>query len=898
MTDGINDAQQTTGGGVWEGEFEGGRGWGGGGDARRANNPEGTVDARRSPFPTDPGEQRTGFEGPGKPGHGFTDLPREAREAIREYVQERETRGRISADEFTRNTEIGRELLALGVKEPGHAAKYARRYAAYLDGDEHRHRDWEPDRSETQREVVRKEFDDRGERSERRFERNQNPFRFEASRLRNPVWGDQTAGDYKGLGRVTDGALQIVDGRVVNGAGQVVVGAGEIVGAVLNEAGQLVGVQVAGGEVVMLDGRVLSAPPSVEGQPLLYQSDGRLVPTSNLNAGDAVVNTGAGQQATAAANAQTSARPDGGTTSYTAAATAEVAGTPATPTAAAGAPPTPAASEGGSAAAGATTNAPTGASTVTAPVTAAGGAQVTTPTTGGSRATAAAAAAATGQPGGVPGAQFAHNPGGPPPWAPAHGYRGHGGHPVHGEGHGNLGKGLIAGLQQVLSELLGTWVSRGQTQRFISQLSPAALSAFLANPTQPQPEVMSTLMSVVMRDHGKPNHVGRDALLALFDNLMSRNPSAREVHNFFKSLAPEQIEQLIAHRAETIGNLPGVPQEVRVAANAQRIEAELTVMQGSRDPAAQRRAQTLEQLLAQNAQILHFDNAPDGRLAAGRISQVFGNLAEAKYVSLVIPGLNNTMDNFSARAERGQLLHQLAQPMVREGTAMVVWLERLGQEVLRQYRSMLTAWQAREQTTRAPMTFQQALAQAARQLAQESVPGMMLRGDARLTFVGHSFGSLIAKEALNHGAKPDACVFLGMPENRLKKIAAQAGCGDVDLYSMVADGDTVDEAVAADEAPEAEAAEAADAAALDEEIERLDPGKDLVPPIEAVLDPHDNYGLEGSASLAQIVGVTLGWRPKLLPPEPSVITLYRSADGTYEDQAEPVGWFGPKGEEW
>lgn len=450
-------------------------------------------------------------------------------------------------------------------------------------------------------------------------------------------------------------------------------------------------------------------------------------------------------------------------------------------------------------------------------------------------------------------------------------------------------------VMQLLSALTGLQISRGQAQQFVNQLPSEQLAAFLANPTQQLPQVMSTLMSVVMRDHGRPDRAGRDAVLALFDNLMSRNPSARQIYDFFKSLTPDQTQHLIAYRAEAIGNLPGVPVEVRVAANAQRIEAELTVMQGSRDPAAQRRAQTLEGLLAQNAQILHFDNAPDGRLAAGRISQVFGNLSEAKYVGLMIPGLNNTMDNFSARAQRGQLLHQLAQPMVREGTAMVVWLERLGQEMVRQYRSMLTAWQAREQT-QTPMTFQQALAQAARQLAQESVPGMMLRGDARLTFVGHSFGSLIAKEALNHGAKPDACVFLGMPEHRLKKIAAQAGCGDVDLYSMVSDGDTVDEAVAADEAPEA--AEATDAAGLDEEIDRLDPGKDLVPPIEAVLDPHDNYGLEGSASLAQIVGVTLGWRPKLLPPEPSVITLYRSSDGTYEDQAEPVGWFGPKGEEW
>lgn len=641
------------------------------------------------------------------------------------------------------------------------------------------------------------------------------------------------------------------------------------------------GVTTANGPVGQVGGELVYR----NAQGRLIYADGRLVPTNaegqpvDANGQPVVVEASASHSAAGNPNAATLLDSKPGAPQP-----------PTTPAPTTPAPTTPAP----------TTPAPTTPTTPTTGPTTSGEASVTGSTF---NAAAASAAAAAASPSGTAtsttatqgtAAELGQNPG-PPAGAPAYGYYRKGGYPVPGGERGGPGRGLIGGLQQLLSQLLGTRVSRGQTQQFINQLSPAALSAFLANPTQPQPGVMSTLMSVVMRDHGRPGKVGRDAMLALFDHLMSRNPSAREVYNFFKSLTPDQVQHLIAHRAEMIGNLPGVPQEVRVAANAQRIEAELTVMQGSRDPAAQRRAQTLEHLLTQNAQILHFDNAPDGRLAAGRISQVFGNLAEAKYVSLMIPGLNNTMDNFSARAQRGQLLHQLAQPMAREGTAMVVWLERLGQEVLRQYKAMLTSWQAREQT-RAPMTFQQALAQAARHLAQESVPGMMLRGDARLTFVGHSFGSLIAKESLNQGAKPDACVFLGMPEHRLKKIGAQAGCGDVDLYSMVADGDAMDEAIAADEAPEA--AEAAEAAGLDEEIDRLDPGKDLVPPIEAALDPHDNYGLEGSASLAQIVGVTLGWRPKLLPPEPSVITLYRSADGTYEDQAEPVGWFAPKGEEW
>ena len=58
---------------------------------------------------------------------------------------------------------------------------------------------------------------------------------------------------------------------------------------------------------------------------------------------------------------------------------------------------------------------------------------------------------------------------------------------------------------------------------------------------------------------------------------------------------------------------------------------------------------------------------------------------------------------------------------------------------------------------------------------------------------------------------------------------------------------------------------------------------DLIPPIEASVDPNDDYGPPGSWSLPPIVGTIVGAQGKALPPQPQVITLYRSADGTYED---------------
>ncbi|MGH9380394.1 MAG: alpha/beta hydrolase, partial [Thermoanaerobaculia bacterium] len=468
-------------------------------------------------------------------------------------------------------------------------------------------------------------------------------------------------------------------------------------------------------------------------------------------------------------------------------------------------------------------------------------------------------------------------PSGPPPWAPAYGYRSK--HEVHSPGPA-FDRGLVDTVQGLLSELLGSNVSRGQTQQFLSQLTPAELSAFLANPSQTLPDILPALLSVV-HGHGNQGKGGEDVLLALFDRLLAQNPTPAQVREFFQALTPAQVRHLIVHRADAIGNLPGVPPDVRYAANQFRIDAELSGLDG-RTAAERHRARTLEAFLADRGQYLHFDNAPGGRLANGTVSQVFGNLAEAQYVALLAFGRGNSMDTFAGLAQRGQLVHEFAQPLVREGMAVIAWLESLSPALGRQYGAMFAAWQSKGQT-RNESQFLQFMQQAsAKQMTQKTLPGLMLRGDARLTLVGHSFGSAVIKESLLQGAKPDACVFLGMPEQRLQRVAKQAGCGETDLYALLNHGDVVDELAVEDELPQSAAAHEPD-----DEVDWLAPGE-LGPPLEAVLEPHHDYLLEGSATLTQVVNVVVGRDVKLLPPKPQVITLYRSADGTFGEVEEPV----------
>ncbi|MFD7641000.1 alpha/beta hydrolase [Kitasatospora sp. NPDC059795] len=154
---------------------------------------------------------------------------------------------------------------------------------------------------------------------------------------------------------------------------------------------------------------------------------------------------------------------------------------------------------------------------------------------------------------------------------------------------------------------------------------------------------------------------------------------------FFASLTGAEIDRLILEYPLVVGNLDGAPLAVRYRANREAIAAE-------RDRARQRaddraldptaralavsRAHDSEALLAPGRQILAFD--PRGR---GLVTEVYGDLAAARRVAVLVPGSDADLGHFDQSGEplrspagmaRALLAEEHAQsPGTR--TAVVAW---------------------------------------------------------------------------------------------------------------------------------------------------------------------------------------------------------------------------------
>ncbi|WP_326612371.1 alpha/beta hydrolase family protein [Streptomyces scopuliridis] len=92
-----------------------------------------------------------------------------------------------------------------------------------------------------------------------------------------------------------------------------------------------------------------------------------------------------------------------------------------------------------------------------------------------------------------------------------------------------------------------------------------------------------------------------------------------QVAQFFATLTPGQSERLVRRHPLVVGNLDGAPVPLRYEANSRAVRAE-------HDPRYERLAEPGRQILA-------FD--PRGR---GQVAEVYGDLATARHVSVVVPG--------------------------------------------------------------------------------------------------------------------------------------------------------------------------------------------------------------------------------------------------------------------
>ncbi|GHH84301.1 hypothetical protein GCM10018793_48320 [Streptomyces sulfonofaciens] len=125
---------------------------------------------------------------------------------------------------------------------------------------------------------------------------------------------------------------------------------------------------------------------------------------------------------------------------------------------------------------------------------------------------------------------------------------------------------------------------------------------------------------------------------------------------FFASLTAQQRHRLAARYPLAVGNMNGAPVGLRYTANRHALQAARQVERrrmhdnrlspdGQQD--ARRLMQRYESLLLPDRQVLAFDP-----MGSGRIAEVMGNLAAARRVSVVVPGVDTDVLTFQRTDHR------------------------------------------------------------------------------------------------------------------------------------------------------------------------------------------------------------------------------------------------------
>ncbi|MFE0425450.1 alpha/beta hydrolase [Streptomyces sp. NPDC058953] len=208
---------------------------------------------------------------------------------------------------------------------------------------------------------------------------------------------------------------------------------------------------------------------------------------------------------------------------------------------------------------------------------------------------------------------------------------------------------------------------------------------------------------------------------------------------FFAGLAPADRQRLVERHPLVVGNLDGVPVELRYAANARA-----------------RRGTPYERLTRDGRRILAFD--PRGR---GQIAEVYGDLTRARRVAVIVPGSDTDAGNFD-RADKGHrvvagmattlrdatALHGPADP----GTAVIAW----------------TGYTTPVGVGRDAATGD--LAEAGAPRLARFTRGLTAVGAPRPSLFCHSYGSVVCGLAADRAHASDIVVF-GAPGMRADSVS-------------------------------------------------------------------------------------------------------------------------------
>lgn len=169
--------------------------------------------------------------------------------------------------------------------------------------------------------------------------------------------------------------------------------------------------------------------------------------------------------------------------------------------------------------------------------------------------------------------------------------------------------------------------------------------------------------------------------------LPGSHASADQVARFFASLSTAQQRTLASQHPLAVGNMNGVPPDVRYTANRKSLDkARKVERQRMRDDRlsamgrheAGRRMHRFGALMSGDRQVLSFD--PTG---SGRVSEVIGDLNRAERVSVVVPGVDTNVLTFQKTNGRYTAPRGMAKSLYREErrqspgtrTAVIAWAD-------------------------------------------------------------------------------------------------------------------------------------------------------------------------------------------------------------------------------
>ncbi len=307
---------------------------------------------------------------------------------------------------------------------------------------------------------------------------------------------------------------------------------------------------------------------------------------------------------------------------------------------------------------------------------------------------------------------------------------------------------------------------------------------------------------------------GAAARSRLAGDVLDSDPGPDEVVLWWASLSDADRGELLDQRHDDLGNLDGLPPDVRYEANRRRITAEIERSQaevdelqgevddrsrwdrfgdwvGDHNPGSESdterlawlkdRLATLEGLVEDGRQIWHFEPSGDGQVA-----EVLGDLEAADTVAVVVPGITNDIANYGGlRANAGRLQSHADEIDPSQTHATIAWL---GYNTPDDIPGAASSGPADT---------------GAEDLVGDAIEVERINPGARHTIVGHSYGSVVTGHAMTDGIDVDAVAVVGSP-GMGPNDRDDLGSPEVDLYAGRHQCDAVPYAPAHGEDPSAD----------------------------------------------------------------------------------------------